>query len=325
MLVDLARAEAQKRADAGEDVVCAYLIGSVASGEPLLGGTADVDLVMVHEHAPTLPREMIPLSADVHHDVAHHVRAQYAQPRALRLHPWLGPAISDPVVLYDPQRFFEWVQAGTRGQFHRADQAVGRARAFLASARQAKSAWESESFTLRGYLQAALEGANAFACLAGPPAVGRRLALTLERQAHALGQPEVYAGFLRLLGAQSPLGWDVPGWLGACGRAFDDISSASPDPQLQPCRRAYHLNGFQALAEAGRPDAVLYPLLNLWQHLMRPLETYGLASPHRAAWQAALDTLNLGHSAQASRSQDLETYLDHIESLIDTWAERHGA
>ncbi len=133
-LVELARREAEARAASG-DLVSAYLVGSVAYGEPLLGGTADIDLVLIHAEDPATDREIVPLSADVHLDIVHHGRQRYAQPRGLRIDPWLGPAISGPVFLYDPQHFFEWAQAGARGQFFRADHTLARARSLLQAAR----------------------------------------------------------------------------------------------------------------------------------------------------------------------------------------------
>lgn len=323
-LVDLARREAQSRAASGE-VLSAYLVGSVAGGEPLLGGTADIDLVLIHESEPPTSREMIPLSAEVHLDIVHHPRARYAQPRLLRLDPWLGPAISEPVFLHDPEHFFEWAQAGARGQFFRADHTLARARSLLDAARARLPHPPSPRPELRTLMDAALEGANAAALLVGPPAVGRRCLLELERRCQALGHPEVAAGLVRLLGIDRQDGRSASAWLGAWARAFDEAAPLSTDPRLAACRRAYHLAGYQALIEAGRPDAIVLPLLLIWERTLRALDAHDLAVDHRPAWEAALGELKLDASSLPTRLLELDGYLDAMETVIDGWAARNGA
>jgi hypothetical protein len=323
-LIDLARREAEARAASG-DVVSAYLVGSVAYGEPLLGGTADIDLVLIHTEAPDVDREMVPLSADVHLDIVHHPRQRYAQPRGLRIDPWMGPAISGPVFLYDPQHFFEWAQAGARGQFFRADHALARARSLLQSARAHLPHPLPPQVEAGTVLQATLDGANAAASLAGAPAAGRRLLLDLERRAQTLGRPELSEGLVRLIGIDRAEERDVPSWLAAWARAFDAAAPLTTDPRLAPCRRAYHLSGYQALAEAGRPDAVVLPLLLIWDRTVRLLEACKQAAEYRPAWEEALQCLGLSPEALKPRALELESYLDAMETLIDAWAVRNGA
>jgi hypothetical protein len=323
-LIDLARREAERRASSG-DVISAYLMGSVAYGEPLLGGTADIDLVLIHVETPGVEREMVPLSADVHLDIVHYGRERYAQPRALRIDPWMGPAVSGPVFLYDPQHFFEWAQAGARGQFFRPDHALARAHSLLESARSRLPHPLPLQLDPATLIEAALNGANAAASLAGSPVAGRRLLLDLERRTHALGRPEVSEGLLRLLGIDRGDGRAVPAWMAAWARAFDAASPLTADPRLAPCRRAYHLAGFQALAEAGRPDAVVLPLLLIWGRTLRVLEAYEQAAPFRPAWEQALQHLGWSPEEINARALELESYLDAMETLIDAWAVRNGA
>lgn len=323
-LIDLARREVELRASS-DDLLSAYLVGSTAYGEPLLGGTADVDLVLIHPGPAAVEREMIPLSADIHLDIVHHEREQYARPRQLRVDPWMGPAIAGPVFLHDPQHFFEWAQAGARGQFFRADHTAARARSLLHAARAHLPHPLPPEFDAATLIDVALDGANATASLAGAPAAGRRLLLELERRAQALGRPEVCDGLKRLIGIDRLGAHLVPAWLAAWARAFDAASPLTTDPRLAPCRRAYHLAGYQALAEAGRPDAAVLPLLQIWSRTLLVLEAYDQAGPFRAAWQEALDALGLGPDSLHSRALELESYLDAMETLIDAWALRNGA
>lgn len=323
-LIDLARREAEARGASG-DVLSAYLVGSVVGGEPLLGGTADIDLVLIHEGDPPSAREMVPLSAEIHLDIVHHPRALYAQPRSLRLDPWLGPAISEPVFLYDPQHFFEWAQAGARGQFFRPDHTLARSRALLEAARARLPHPPPKQPELATLLEAALDGANAAALLVGPPAAGRRRLLDLERRADSLGHAEVAGALVRLLGLDRRDGRAASVWLGAWARAFDDASVLTTDPRLAACRRAYHLAGYQALIEAGRPDAVVIPLLLIWERTLRVLEAHGALGEHRPAWDDALAALGLDAPSLPTRLLELDGYLDAIETLIEGWAARSGA
>ena len=79
------------------------------------------------------------------------------------------------------------------------------------------------------------------------------------------------------------------------------------------------------MAEAGRPDAVVLPLLIIWDRTLRVLEAYGQAADHRAAWDDALDSLGLAPEVRQTRALELESYLDAVETLIDGWAARNGA
>ena len=322
-LIDLARQETERRASADDDILAGYIIGSIAGGEPLLGGVADVDLVLVHGSNPRVGRELVPLSSDVHLDIAHHPQSLYAHPPQLRVHPWLGPAISEPVLVHDPQHFFERVQAGVRGQFHRPDHVVARARALLARSHEASASLASANPWLQAYATAVLEAANAAVCLAGSPAAGRGLALILEQRALTLAHPELHIGFGLLLGSERVSGLDLARVLQAWSTAFDAASRVSSAPQLAAPRRSYYLAAFQALAEMGKPEAALWPMLTTWDRAIAALD--GSATPAAAEWQQILDSLDLASSASSRRADELETYLDHVETILEEWAERNGA
>ncbi len=323
-LIELARREAERRAATG-DVIAGYVIGSVAWGEPLFGGGADIDLVLIHEARPPLRREVVVLSQQVHLDILHHSRNLYRRPRRLRTHPWLGPAMCEPTFLHDPTHFFEWAQAAARGQFHRPDHTYARAQAFLGRARQRVERLRDEPFWIEGYLTAALEGANAVTTLSGFPASGRRVAFAMARRLAALGHPQVFRGFMALLGAEGVSNWDVPAWLSAWGRAFDALAQDGRDPALHPARRNYYLGAFQSMAEADQPEALLWPLLITWTWAIRSLEETGRAAPHHPAWKGALEGLGLGAADRERQSAALEAYLDDVEGVLEGWAQENGA
>lgn len=322
-LLDLARAEVVRRAEQDSGLLSAYLIGSVVTGEPLLGGKTDIDLVLIHELWGSATREIVALSDDVHIDISHHARDVYAQPIQLRTHPWLGPCLAEPVILFDPQHFLERVQAGVRGQFFRADHAAARARAFLDTARRTKSALEADGLWVHEYCRGLMQAANAAACLAGPPASGRRLASTLRQRTADLGHPEIHHAFLRLLGTDLLPNPDVTVWLEPWARSWEAATKVSPSPLLSPTRRAYFQAGVQALAETGQPEAALWPLLVTWQYAFHGLNDPA-DSPERSEWEALLSHLGLGARDRPQRAAEFETYLDHIEGVLEAWAEGNG-
>jgi hypothetical protein len=323
-LVEAARRDVERRAE-GDGLVAAYLIGSLVHDQAVLGGSADIDLVLIHDHRPVSPREIVGLSDDVHLDIAHHHRDQYAQPRLLRLDPWLGPAIYDPLPLHDPQHLFEWAQASARGQFLRADHRAARAGAFLERARRLQASLDLERPWISPFARAAFLGANAIATLGGQPVAGRRRLPLLEVAAAEAGCPEAYAGLLRLLGAEANGPHDFAGWVSAWARCYDAGSSLTAEPDLLPERRGYYLQGFQAQLESATPLAVLYALLDTWERTLSTLAAFGQAEDHRLAWDDAVAHLDLTADAGPRRFDELETYLDHLEAFLEEWSARHGA
>lgn len=323
-LIELARAEVERRAE-DNGLTAAYLIGSIVHDQAVLGGSADVDLVLVHRTEPVLPREVVRLSDDIHLDIAHHPRERYAQPRLLRLDPWLGPAIYDPLPLHDPEHFFEWAQASARGQFLRPDHRRGRAQAFLERARRLRLGLDLQQPWVSAYARAALLGANAAASLAGQPFAGRRALAQLGPATAAAGTPEAYHGLLRLIGADRCGPHHLSDWVSSWARAFDAAGDLPGDTDLAPERRAYYLKGFQALLETDNPHAILWTLMETWSRTLSTLQRFSAAEDHAKAWLEARDVLGLSDLEADRRFDELETYLDQLEVALEDWSSRQGA
>jgi len=323
-LIEAARREVERRAETN-GLVAAYLIGSLVHDQAVLGGAADIDLVLIHERPPELSREIVGLSDEVHLDIAHHHREQYAQPRQLRLDPWLGPAIYDPLPLHDPQHLFEWAQASARGQFLRPDHRAARAKAFLDRARHLQASIDVQRAWVSTFARAAVSGANAIATLGGQPVSGRRRLLLLEAATGEAGFPEASSALLRMLGAEGHRPLDLAGWVSAWARAYDACSSLTAEPDLLPERRAYYLGGFHAQLESDTPQAVLFTLLDTWERTLATLDAFGLSGDHRPAWEQAVAQLELTADRAADRIDELEAYLDRLEAFVEEWSVRSGA
>lgn len=317
-LLELARKETEGR----PGVVSGYVIGSAAGGGPIFGGTADVDLVLIHEHEPTVPREIVPLSDEVHLDITHHAKRLYQQPRELRVDPWLGPAMCEPVFIHDPTHFFEWAQASVRGQFHRPDNVLARGSAFLERARETMQGLETERLWLHGWLRALLEATNAVASLGGFPASGRRVMQQLRSKLTAVDHPEIYGHFLRLLGAESFEDSAAEQWVASWTKAFESASKQSFDPELAGVRRDYHLGGYCSMIEDGSAVEILWPLLSTWD---RAIHTLSVSGEHLLHWAQVLDTLGLSIDHASGRERELEDLMDQVEGVLEDRAERVGA
>jgi hypothetical protein len=324
LLIDLARREAERRG-ADDDVISGYIVGSVARDEEPLGGVTDIDLVLIHDEPPNIPREIVRLSDQIHHDIAHHHKDLYSKPRELRVHPWMGPALCEPLFIYDPHHFFEWAQAGARGQFYRPDHVLTRSKAFLQQARRGATLLPMTGRWVRTYVHAAMDAVNAVACLTGFPAAGRRVMAELADSIAKLEYPQLLGGFLDLVGAEHFNNWDVPALLSAWGKAFDAATDLSNDPELHPSRRIYFLQGFQTLVEDDQSKSILWTLLSSWERSIFALDSNEEWHDLTDQWDSFLRSINLSTNHRRQREEQLAAYIDSVENIVETWGEEHGA
>lgn len=322
-LLDLAREETERRARSNR-VRCAFVTGSAVSGDPLLGGTADVDLVLIHRDHPLRERELVRLSQDVHLDLYQYAEGELDPPRDLRTDPVLGPAIASGVTVYDPEHRFDWLQAGVRAHFRRPDQRLARSAARLQRARSTRRALaQSGEGWPQVLARAAFQGANAAAALTREAAAGRRAILQVREALIAADRADLYADLIKLLGMDDSAAWDLPAWLSAWAKAYDSATQERSEPTLSEVRRDYYLRGFQALADDGETQAVIYGLISTW-----PLPQGEESEPpeaEQAAWLDLLGSIGLAGESPEAASRQLEGYLDQIELYLETWGAEHGA
>ena len=327
-LVKIARDMVVRRMAARPSLISAYLIGSVAAGEPLLGEATDIDLVFIDADTPPVAREVVRLTDQVALDIHHRGRSEYANPKSLRGHPWLGPELAEPMFLSDPQHFFELAQSSTRGQFYRAEYVAARARTFLAWARGAfhigllPGAEPEAPVSVDDFGRGLLYAANATITLTGFPGAGRRLGMKLEAAAGKLGQADLYDDFQALFG-----GPDLPAeraqplladWL----EAYRAGQSAT-DERIHPARRTIYERGFRAQMQADRAAEGLWLMLVTWNACMQNVPLQGHLADR---WQAFLDTLGHGSpEGQDARVRQAIAYVTRVDEAVEAWAERNGA
>ncbi len=325
-LLRIAKETAQERAYNDQDIIAAYLTGSLLNIDPMLGGTADIDIVFVYKNKPPKTREFVKLTPDFHLDISRRTKDEFKSPRELRSDPWLGYEMYDPILLYEREKFFDFVQASLRAgfDFEQPPLMLQRCRKMLAHGRQiwmdltdVDSAGPKE---VRKYLKSLFHAINAIAELSGPPIYERRLLLEFPARAEASGKPDLSAAAFGLLGAGNinaeKLKTWLPDWKYAFKLAGENINV---DIRISPVRTNYYEKAINAMLEGAIPLAALWPLFHTWT-----LAAEVLDGDHLKFWQNAAGELGLVGSGFSDRVDGLDHFIDDIEITLDEVARENG-
>jgi hypothetical protein len=325
-LIKLGRDAAAERVRLNRRIVCIYLTGSLLGEDALLGGTTDIDLVVIHDSQPAVEREVLRLAEDAALDMAHFSQDRFRQPRQMRSDPWLSPFIvNHPLVFHDTQHWFEFTQAAISAQFYQPANAIGRGQAHYAAARRGWNALaggiENPPQAAWDYLKAMEHAGNALAGLEGAPLTERRFLLEFPQRMLALGRPELSESMLGLLEFQ---GVDGPAWQAwqPDWQAALQAAGALPDcpPRLHPSRQAYYTRAALALFEQS-PAAGVWLALRTWSRAAALLPA---GSSPRADWNSAAGRLGLDPAQLPARLAALDAFLDTVEATIDEWGRING-
>jgi hypothetical protein len=326
-LLRIAQDTINQRTRTDRSIIAVFLSGSLLGNDFLLGGTADVDLFFIHTEPSEVEREIVPLTEEIHLDIAHHFYRDYRQTRQLRVDAWMGPTLKSGKSLYDPQHFLDFTQASVRGQFERPDHVVERARSQLAQAREIWGIFHlnpraKEPPEVRKYLRAVVCAANAIACLSGTLLVERRLLERYPRCAETVNRPGLFAGLLGLLGVPHLKSENLAVWLELWQQAYTSVPSGSGVMTLHPARRLYYQRAMATQLASAQPVTCLWPLLRTWTLAAQSLAT---ETAERSAWSEALASLGLIGESFTARVDALDAYLDLVEEVLEEWARKTGA
>ena len=328
-LIRIAKENTQERAYNDHTIVAAYLTGSLISGEdPMLGGTTDIDLVLVHSAPPSAAREIVKLTPDFHLDIRHRSRSEFGTPRELRTHPLLAWEFYDPMLLFQREKAFDFIQAGLRAgyEFGAPQFVLARCRSLYAAARDAWFELEevrgeaASSGDVLRYLNAVNDAANSVAELNGGPLPERRLLQEFPKRAQAAGRPAFAATLFNLLGAGMIDASVLESWLEPWKTEFlAGAQRGKVDARIHEARLNYYEKGMRALLEGETPVSALWPLIYTWT-----LAANVLYAPLGASWTEACSQLGLLGSALKEKIADLDKYLDEIEVRLDEVAAANG-
>jgi len=321
--MELAHDEVKRRSHQ-QTILSSYLIGSVVHGNPFLGDAADIDLVIIHNDDVRHPREFIRLSQQVHLDISHINASFFEHPRQLRIDPWQGPAIAEPGFLYDPDHFFERVQATVRGQFYRPDFVFQRATGFLNLAKQHCSLMQISSRWPHHYLHAIILGANARLACFNSQVAGRGTLAALRSQLHKLGETATYHGIVQLCGLADCTSWDFDALLSALDATWRGMQKNLSQSPLSRCRKEYTLAGLQGLLDQQDLPAAGWLLVMAWELLHARAEAESVPMQHEDVWDQLRNMTSLRKVDRRQRKQVLTRYLNHIGTQLHVWGKEHG-
>ena len=320
LLVKFSREYVAKKTRPSNDIVAVYLTGSILTEDPLIGGSTDIDLVVVHKENPLFEREVQRISYEISLDVQHHHQSFYTFHRRLRLNPWLGFALCDhSSILYDTDHWLEFIQAGVSANFKSPEIVYARGQA---AAEKARSLWfeledpQELPFGLWTdlYYKAVGSAANAIAILNGPALTTRRMLLEFPARAEALGKLELTGELLQLI-SRAPINAEIlntwrPVWENALTAA-----SKLPDcpPNLLPARKAYFVNSCAAMVESGTAHAALWPMVETWRQAAQLLAE---DPAQQEAWQKFLEALEITQSGKNEQIERLDHFLENAEAAL---------
>jgi hypothetical protein len=317
-LLRIAKETALKNALSDPGLVAAYLTGSLRSDNPFLGNATDIDIVFVHVAKPKLHREIIPLTPEIHLDMVHNPRSLYDKPKELRVHPWLGPELYDPMPLYDPQHFFEFIQAGVRDRYDEPTNVQLRSHHLAEKARQEWNDLQTDQphgpQQVLGYLNSISLAANAIALLAGVPLAERRFLLQFPARAQTAGQPALTEKLWGLLGANQVEAASLSGFLPEWEKAFVE-AAANPavDSRIAIARLGYYKLACESMLGSETPQAALWPLMLTWT-----LSVSALPPAMDDRWRSACDVLGLDETSFNERMEELDHFLDAVEAVQES-------
>ena len=321
-LLKIAKDTAEKKFALDKNVTAVFLVGSMLSENPFIGGTTDVDLLVIYNGEPPDTQELIKLSNDFHVDIRYEAASLYAQPRELRGDPWRGHTMWNPTLLHQKGRFFEYTQSILRAQFDDPANQLKRAYAFSAPAREAWSGaqFDPSSMDVLQLLNAAGNAANAVAVISGQPLTERRLLADFPARVQAIGNPDFIRALLDIIGKQLNVEL-IHDLLPAWEEAFCTAGLAPLDLSIHTARLAYYKSAIATWLESDFPLAAIWPMLLTWA---RAAEAGNFADEHSRTWARVLSLLGLDALGMPNRVDALDRYLDVLEETLEQIAAKNG-
>ncbi|MCJ7804161.1 hypothetical protein MUP35_00270, partial [Patescibacteria group bacterium] len=304
------------------DIVCAYLTGSIIREDPLIGGTTDIDLVYVHSIDTSAKRELIPIAEDYHLDISHFSQSFFSQPRKLRTDAWIGSFLCHyPIVLHETNHWFDYVRSAVFANFFQPVNIIERVSPFIEEARRDWVTLQNQGNDLEQdfihiYLKSIKNAANAIACLTSVPLTERRMLIDFPAAAIEIQMPGLTGGLIDLLVPPDPIEPDWETWLNNWNIAFSSIQQINNIPlSYSEIRRPYYEKAILGLKDENN-QAALWLLLWTWSLISSRLPKNGSS---QKGYMDLLGQLMLDSDHFLERLAGLDQFLDAVEETIDNW------
>ena len=327
MLIKIAKEHVAKRVRREKDLVAVYLTGSVSDGDPLLGGSTDIDLIFVHKEEPPLKREVLRVTYEISLDIEHHHQSFYTYHRRLRQNPWIGFALCNHQnIILDQDHWLEFIQASVSARFDSPENVYKRSEQFAEKARTLwfdlndpqEIDWE-DWITL--YFKAVGAAANAIASLNGPALTTRRFMLDFTSRAEILDRLPLVGELTRLLGNENMNEDLFNEWRKVWAETIETANEKENcPPNIAKVRKAYFLQSVDAMAESGTLHAVLWPMLETWQRALTCLED----EEHHQRWQEFLKALGFQKENKEELLGNVDQFIDQAERLLEDYKNEYN-
>mgnify|MGYP001170195743 CR=1 FL=1 len=320
-------------------IVAVYLTGSVLEEQPFIGGSTDIDLVIVHSEEPPLAREIKRLKNNISFDIVHHHQSLYTYHRRMRQDPWLGHALRNhDAIMYDTNHWLEYIQAGVDSQFDMPENTYARAIKFFDEARAHWFELDDDDATpfsewLNIFLKAVGDSSNAIAALNGPGLTQRRMMLEFPARAEALNQLTLVGELAHLIGNDFMNETIYQEWRPVWENALDLISQEPDCPaNLHKARKAYFLDCCDSLVENGSIHAVLWPILETWRQAEQYLRESPSDSESRSQaktvvsqdWLRFVQSIGFSVENKENKTKQLGRYIESINHALENWKREYG-
>jgi len=327
MLIKLAKDLVAERARTDKDLVAVYMTGSVAEGEPLLGGSTDIDLTFVHKEQPPVKREVLRITYEISFDIEHHHQSFYTYHRRLRQNPYLGFALCNHQnILLDQDHWLEFIQAGVSSRFDAPENVYQRAQQFGDKVRKQwfdlddpqEVPWED---WMSLYFNMVGTAANAIACLDGPVLTTRRFMFDFTKRAETLYLLPLAGELTRLLGNENMSESLYKQWQPVWLETIEAANKKSDCPlNISKVRKAYFSRAIEAMAESGALHATLWPLLETWQQALTCLDE---TEAHQN-WISFLASLGFEKERQEDLLHALDHFIEQSEHLLEEYKKEYN-
>lgn len=343
ILLRLAREFAERKANERETLQAAYLIGSVARGEPPLGDATDLDIVLIDVDPPHFYEPYVRLSDTVTIDYFFTSPDEYDDKQALRQHPLFGPNLFSGVPLYDPRHKFDLIQAAARSQIDRVENVYARARTAYRWAhdnfeaiqvyRTRTARMPLDPGLLLNLLAVVEWGATAVLMLRYKSHSARRHLITFETACNQMGRADLYAQALAAMGVHDLNAGEIEAVCEDWHQLYGAANRYNPTPtgnaqRIHPLRQLYYLRGFETLGEAGHAQNALLLLEQTLALAVDQIERFAPEADREffrdiyAAWLARSHKGN--GDAFGQRVQTAGRFLQAVDTLLLDWAHAEG-